>query len=101
LENKAKIMNLNKSIKDLKERNDKLINQLQLAEGREWSAKNKLKKYKDVITRAINELEGMREVLLTESTSSKDERTRKDISFIYENEYQNAIILLKKIIEEV
>ena len=94
-------MNQNKSIKDLKERNDKLVNQLQYAEGREWSAKYKLKKYKDVITRAINELEGMKEVLLTESTSSKDERTRKDISFIYENEYQNAIILLKKIIEEV
>ena len=94
-------MNQNKSIKDLKERNDKLINQYHLAEGRLWSANYKLKKYKDVITRAINELEGMKEVLLTESTSSRDERTRKDITFIYENEYQNAIILLKKIIEEV
>lgn len=92
-------MNQNKSIKDLKERNDKLVNQLQLAEGREWSAKNKLKKYKDVITRAINELEGMREVLLTESTSSKDERTRNDISFIYENEYKSTLKLLKEVID--
>lgn len=92
-------MNLNKSIKDLKERNDKLINQLQYAEGREWSAKNKLKKYKDVINRAINELEGMKEVLLTESTSSKDERTRNDISFIYENEYKSTLKMLKEVID--
>ena len=46
-----------------------------------------------------NKLEGMKEVLLTESTSSKDERTRNDISFIYENEYKSTLKMLKEVID--